>query len=369
MKFNNIALLTWGDANSKETWSKTPYQLLQMLQERSFSVYNINIDGFTKPWQRKYRFLLHKLGALGESKLPGLFGFYSKKVHDELDKNDTNTACLFACANCLNRSLKINNKSFIYIDAVVRPMYMSRKIDFIRGIVRKFSLGFYEYCDRTTYSFAAKIFTQNEWTRQYLVDHYHVSDNKVINVGFGVNLNFFEGEKDFSKELLLIVLRKGKDIEAIKGLPLLLKAFRLAKQSNPKLRLAVVGTTGEPEEGVEYYYGKSRETTIRLFQDCTLYTMPALSEPNGITYLEALANKTPILGLDRYSVPEFSGYGKYGFYTSDATPEGVSALILKALSDKAKLKRMGEEGQLFVRSKYCWDKVVDKMLSIINNEF
>ena len=48
MKFNNIALLTWGDANSKETWSKTPYQLLQMLQERSFSVYNINIDGFFK---------------------------------------------------------------------------------------------------------------------------------------------------------------------------------------------------------------------------------------------------------------------------------------------------------------------------------
>ena len=44
MKFNNIALLTWGDANSKETWSKTPYQLLQMLQERSFSVYNINIE-------------------------------------------------------------------------------------------------------------------------------------------------------------------------------------------------------------------------------------------------------------------------------------------------------------------------------------
>lgn len=27
MKFNNIALLTWGDANNIATWSKTPYQL------------------------------------------------------------------------------------------------------------------------------------------------------------------------------------------------------------------------------------------------------------------------------------------------------------------------------------------------------
>ena len=47
MKFNNIALLTWGDANNIATWSKTPYQLLQMFQERSYNVYNINIDEST----------------------------------------------------------------------------------------------------------------------------------------------------------------------------------------------------------------------------------------------------------------------------------------------------------------------------------
>ena len=35
--------------------------------------------------------------------------------------------------------------------------------------------------------------------------------------------------------------------------------------------------------------------------------MPALLEPNGTTYLEALANKTPTVGLNRFAFPEFCG--------------------------------------------------------------
>ena len=369
MKFKNVTLLTWGDANNVATWSKTPYQLMTMLQERGLKVSNVDIEGFTRPWQGIYRKCLHVIGALGQSKLPLLFNYYSKKVLNELDKSEENTACLFVSANCLSRALKSNSHAFIYVDAVVRPIWKFREIDFLRKIIRSLSFTYYEKCDKITYSFADKIFTMNEWTRKYLVDEYHIKDEKVVNVGFGVNLQFYNGEKDFSKDKLLIVLRKGKKVEKIKGLPLLLQAFRLAKQKNPNLQLAVVGTTGKKEDGVEYYYGQPRETTVRLFRECSLYAMPALSEPNGITYLEALANKTPILGLDRYSVPEFSGYGKYGFYTSEATPEAVSSLILEALSDKAKLKVMGEEGQLFVKSKYSWDRVVEKMLTLMEDEF
>ena len=77
--------------------------------------------------------------------------------------------------------------------------------------------------------------------------------------------------------------------------------------------------------------------------------MPALAEPNGTTYVEALANKAPIVGLNKFSAPEFSGYGKYGFMASEATPQSVADVIIEALSDKERLKRrMGEEVQQFV---------------------
>ena len=121
-------------------------------------------------------------------------------------------------------------------------------------------------------------------------------------------------------------------------------------------KLAIVGTDEvRSQEGVTYYHNKSRETTVELFKRCTLYTMPALAEPNGTTYVEALANKAPI-------APEFSGYGKYGFMASEATPQSVADVIIEALSDKERLKRMGEEGQQFVMKTFTWEVVCQKML-------
>ena len=35
--------------------------------------------------------------------------------------------------------------------------------------------------------------------------------------------------------------------------------------------------------------------------------------------------------------------------------------IIDALSDKERLKEMGEHGQLYVQATYRWEKVVDKM--------
>ena len=182
----------------------------------------------------------------------------------------------------------------------------------------------------------------------------------MINVGFGVNLTFHKEQKDYSRNLLLIVLRKG--LEEPKGLNILLPAFRIARKTIKDLELAVVGTDGPEEEGVTYYYNQPRSTTVQLFKECVLYTMPAINEPNGITYLEALANKAPILGLERFSVPEFSGYGKFGFYTASEAPQSLSNLIIEALSDKKRLKAMGEAGQQFIEERYTWGKVIDKMV-------
>ena len=69
-------------------------------------------------------------------------------------------------------------------------------------------------------------------------------------------------------------------------------------------------------DGVTYYYNEPRSKTVELLQKATLYVMPAIREPNGITYLEALANKTPIIGLNRFAFPEFCGYGEYGFISN-----------------------------------------------------
>lgn len=96
--------------------------------------------------------------------------------------------------------------------------------------------------------------------------------------------------------------------------------------------------------------------------------MPALREPNGITYLEGLANKAPIVGLNRFAFPEFSGNGEWGFICNNDDPQELADTIIKALSDKETLKIMGEKGQKFVIENYNWDKVVNNMIDIMKKE-
>lgn len=210
------------------------------------------------------------------------------------------------------------------------------------------------------FSRLSKMFTFNNWTKDSLIVDYNVSESKVDSIGFGANLNPYNGEKNYENHLILTVLRRGKEKE--KGFDLLLDGFELAKKRNSKLNLAVVGTTGKATDGVVYYENFPREKTIELFHEASLFAMPALSEPNGMVYIEALACKTPILGLNRLAFPEFCGHGKYGFI-AEQNPESICNSILKAFEDKIKLKEMGIEGQKFVLSKYDWEIVVKKILS------
>ena len=95
--------------------------------------------------------------------------------------------------------------------------------------------------------------------------------------------------------------------------------------------------------------------------------MPAKREPNGITYLEALANKAPIVGLDRFAVPEFSGYGKWGFIVGNNAPQVLADTICDALSNPERLRIMGEQGQLYVQEHFVWSNTVDKIVKIMKN--
>ena len=218
----------------------------------------------------------------------------------------------------------------------------------------------YEKNERFCYTKMDGCFAQNDWCMHAINERYHYPLERIINVGFGINASYYTGEKDYANPHLLIILRKGT--EHIKGLDFLLEAFKIAKQTRTDLRISVVGTEYTSMDGVTYYYNEPRSVTLELLKMAILYVMPAIREPNGITYLEALANKTPIMGLDRFAFPEFAGYGKYGFVAPNDNPADFAELMLDAVSDVKRLEQMGRDGQEFVKSKYNWDDVTDKMM-------
>lgn len=261
--------------------------------------------------------------------------------------------------------LRKKGRNAIYVDAH-RPEWWKYLLPNDKRLFRGVYMEDFNRATKKSLENADLIFTMNEWTKKGFVKDFSIQESKIVNVHFGVNLQPYYGVKDYSRKLMLIVLREGT--EEYKGLNLLLKAMPFIKGKIPDAELAVVGSkVGEGVDGVKCYYNQSREVTVRLFKESTLYTMPALAEPNGITYLEALANKTPIVGLDRFALPEFSGYGEWGFICKKESPEELANVIIDAFSDEERLMEMGQLGQKFVVENFDWGKVEENMVRCMSN--
>lgn len=258
---------------------------------------------------------------------------------------------------CIPKEALEYGEHMIYQDATIYGItnYTDLKI-------QDFYLKKHERIAKEYYLNAKSILTFNEWTKKSIIDQHGIDSKKVHNIGFGANLKPYHGKKDYENSLILIVLRRGMEYK--KGLTLLLEAFKMAKVKNNNIKLAVVGTTSETINGVEYFENFPREKTIELFQQSALYAMPAMYEPNGIVYIEALANKTPILGLDRCAFPEFSGDGKYGYIAKSPDASEIASLILEAIASPRELKEKGEAGQQYVMEKYDWNTVAKKIKTI-----
>lgn len=334
------------------------YGVKKVIQASTNAMYE---NELISPLEKKIVRCLNKFGIIADLDRSPLF-YHSIAKRLQIKLNEINVKnVLFISSHCLDDSCDERKKYYLYVDAVKRPVVEAGRYNRIKRFFIKLSLPKYEKRDRMSYAHMSEVFSLNDWTRQYLIDSYKIPAEKITTVNCGVNLEPYYGEKNYDDNLLLIVLRKGT--EYYKGLLLLIDAFDIVKEKVSNAKLAIVGTDEvRSQEGVTYYHNKSRETTVELFKRCTLYTMPALAEPNGTTYVEALANKAPIVGLNKFSAPEFSGYGKYGFMASEATPQSVADVIIEALSDKERLKRMGEEGQQFVMKTFTWEVVCQKML-------
>jgi glycosyltransferase involved in cell wall biosynthesis len=206
-------------------------------------------------------------------------------------------------------------------------------------------------------------FVTSEHLREDLIRSYRIEPSRITRVGTGRSLEPFRGPKDYSRGHILFT---AKARFGEKGGFLLAEAFKIAHARNPDLRLVIVGNESHRKAlgsipGVTVHGHLPAEKLHELFHTAALYAMPALAEPWGLVYLEALASKTPLLGLRRLALPEFTNSGRFGFLVDEPTPEAVANQLLNAMSNPDRLRRMGEEGQAWSVAKYSWDGVAQRI--------
>ncbi len=211
--------------------------------------------------------------------------------------------------------------------------------------------------ERRSFHSAEHLFAISEYVREDLIGHYGVPPDRITVVGTGRGkITPYFGAKEYKDGTVLFV---AKERFEEKGGRLLLDAFRKLTAVYPKVKLIMVcerkyQALVESVPNTMFKTSLPWEELESLFHHAALFAMPALHEPWGLVYLEALASRCAVLGLDRNALAEITGGGKYGFLVRHATPEAIAEALIRAFSDAEKLRSMAAAGQEHCLSRYSW---------------
>jgi len=362
LKLNICSL---GDPTNPKTWSGTPFNLYSELKKMDRIGIAFNSEASTKKLIRlasKFYYLNSKDAGRG------IFERYlnANTVQKKTAKSNSNLTLHTGTLDLPFLKIPKNQKHYLFCDATwnLWSSY-STNMDGYKDRLLKDA----ENLERKSYAQMEHIFPISEYVKENLITHYGINPDKitVVGTGLGVIKPYF-GKKDYSNGKILFAA-KGRFED--KGGSLVLEAFNIALKNNPNLELIIVGQNEYTEKinlpNVKTYGFIPIDELQNIFNESSLFLMPAINEPWGLVYLEALSCKMPIVGLNRNAFPEISGNGEFGFGINEADPIKLSEILINAFSNPQKLAEIGIKGQEFCLKKFTWSNTVSKIIDTIGN--
>ena len=206
---------------------------------------------------------------------------------------------------------------------------------------------------------------------RHFVDRFFPGDYKVIPTG--VDVGRFQRAvplarwQDGTPNILFV----GR-LEDRKGLPHLLKAFRLVRKSGAEGRLLVVGSGPQEREArryvmtrglqnVEFLGRVSDAEKAQLFKTADIFVSPATGrESFGIVLLEAMAAGTPIVCSDIHGYKGVVQRGRQAILVPPRDAKALAAGISELLEHPEMRRRMGAAG-LERAQQFSWEHVTAKV--------
>lgn len=227
---------------------------------------------------------------------------------------------------------------------------------------------------------ADRVIAVSERTKQAIVREYHIPPDKIEVVHNSISSDMLLPESgENAYKYLTAMKQQGYRVVASigrltlqKGLPGLLRAFRHVVERNPKTLLLMVGSGEQYHELLELTaeLGLSRNVVFTEFQRgksyrdayavADLFVMPSVSEPFGITPLEAIGYGTPVLISNQSGVTEIlANCLKVDFWDEHEMANQICAVVQNpALGAELHTNALKELERL------SWDKAADKMLDV-----
>ena len=221
---------------------------------------------------------------------------------------------------------------------------------------------------------ADRVITVSNLTRQYVIERYGIPAEKVFTVHNAVepvNIDGINQNKGFPEKLVTflgrITFQKGPDyfVEA---------AYKVFKK-DPNIRFVMAGSgdmLNRMVRRVAYYRIGHKfqfagflkgEEVYRLFSISDVYVMPSVSEPFGISPLEAMRSNVPVIISKQSGVSEVLRYAlKVDFWDVDALADAIYGLTHYEGISKM-FRKYGREEVDNLK----WDNSAQKIIEIYNS--
>ena len=187
---------------------------------------------------------------------------------------------------------------------------------------------------------ADRIITVSNLTRNTVIKKYGIKSSKVITVHNGVkfenNLSALKNEKNVPEKIVTflgrITFQKGPEyfVEAANKVLSKYKNVRFVMAGSGDMQQQMIKRVAELRIGDKFHFtGFLKENDVSImFAQSDVYVMPSVSEPFGISPLEALSANVPVIISKQSGVAEVLKHAiKVDFWNVDALADSIYGLL------------------------------------------
>ncbi len=180
----------------------------------------------------------------------------------------------------------------------------------------------------------------------------------------------------FKKKNKKTILFVGRLIE-VKGIDVLLRAFKIIKKMHPDVELRIVGdgplkeeiVTLSDELGIPVTLTgyKTGEELKREYLNASVFVLPSKrdkigqTETLGVVTIEALSYGLPVVASNLGGIPDVIKDKKTGLLFNPGDHEELAEKIMLLLENPEMAGELVRKGQEHVKNNYSWKRIVDRM--------
>jgi glycosyltransferase involved in cell wall biosynthesis len=163
----------------------------------------------------------------------------------------------------------------------------------------------------------------------------------------------------------------------IKGVDILIKAFRKVCDRHPHMKLKIVGhatdderahylAMAEGEPRIEILKAVYYDEAARLFHDCSFLVLPSRSEAMGRVLIEAMSCGKAVIGANVGGIPEILHDGDNGFLFERENVESLADKLDKMIGNRNLRECMGKRSRELVETRLSSQKYAEKFCELLS---